>query len=122
MSDLFARDLRPFDSLLSATTLRHRVIATNLANIETPGYTRSEVSFEQALAHELRKGASLEESLEGLEPITALDTESEARPDGNNVDLDRETGELQKNNTLHDLYARILSMKLAQFQAAIQGR
>lgn len=37
------------EKMLDVTTLRHRSIANNIANINTPGYKRSEVSFKNAL-------------------------------------------------------------------------
>lgn len=37
------------EKMLDVTTARHRVVANNLANINTPGFKRSEVSFEEAL-------------------------------------------------------------------------
>lgn len=37
------------EKMLDVTTLRHRSIASNIANINTPGYKRSEVSFKGAL-------------------------------------------------------------------------
>lgn len=37
------------EKMLDVTTLRHRTIANNISNINTPGYKRSEVSFVDAL-------------------------------------------------------------------------
>jgi flagellar basal-body rod protein FlgB len=39
---------------LSALMLRNRVTSMNIANIETPGYTRKQVEFEESLAQALR--------------------------------------------------------------------
>ena len=33
--------------------MRHRIIADNIANVETPGFTRSEVAFESRLKQAL---------------------------------------------------------------------
>lgn len=37
------------EKMLDVTTLRHRTIANNVANINTPGFNRSDVSFKEAL-------------------------------------------------------------------------
>jgi len=37
------------EKMLDVTTLRHRVIANNVANLNSPGFKRSEVSFNDAL-------------------------------------------------------------------------
>ena len=35
--------------LLDATAMRHRVLSNNLANVDTPGYTRKDVNFNRIL-------------------------------------------------------------------------
>ena len=42
--------------LLSASTLRQRVIADNVANQNTPGYRRQEVAFEELLREAFERG------------------------------------------------------------------
>lgn len=72
------------EKMLDVTTLRHRVIANNISNINTPGYKRSEVSFTDALE---RIRGSLNEEGPG---------ESETTPEINR--------QLLQNLTLDDLY------------------
>ncbi len=122
MSSMFARDIGHFDTLMSAASTRHRVIVSNLANLETPGFTRRDVDFESALAEHLKEGVPLSEAVSGVTPEVVFDHESPARADGNNVDLEKETGELKKNQLLYDLYSRILMMRIQQLQSAIVGR
>ena len=47
--DLLARTL-------DAASLRHRAIASNVANVNTPDYKRVEVSFEEDLVRSARRG------------------------------------------------------------------
>lgn len=37
------------EKMLDVTTMRHRVISNNIANLNSPGFKRSEVSFDNAL-------------------------------------------------------------------------
>lgn len=53
------------EKMLDVTTLRHRVIANNISNINTPAYKRSEVSFTDAL--ERIRGSLDEEGPENME-------------------------------------------------------
>ena len=51
------------EKALAGSSLRHKVISDNIANINTPGYKRKEVSFEEELvaaaeAGDARRGAS----------------------------------------------------------------
>jgi flagellar basal-body rod protein FlgB len=70
--------------LMSATTQRSRVIASNIANQNTPGYRRQVLRFEELLQDALHTGRSLERVVPSLEE----DLLTPARADGNNVNLE----------------------------------
>ena len=59
---------------LDGLSMRHSAIATNVANINTPGYARREVNFEQSLIDALNESlpnpGGAAESFDGME-ITA---------------------------------------------------
>ena len=71
-------------SALDGLAMRQRVIADNVANIQTPGYHAQKVSFEDALSKAVShgSGAVTAHVARSLEPT---------RMDGNNVNLDEET-------------------------------
>ncbi|WP_152192536.1 flagellar basal body rod protein FlgB [Georgenia satyanarayanai] len=72
-------------SALDSLSLRQRVIADNIANVNTPGFLAGRVQFEDALAKAVRTGreGGVEATVErSLEPT---------RENGNNVNLDTET-------------------------------
>jgi flagellar basal-body rod protein FlgB len=103
--------------VLNASSLRHRVIAQNVANVNTPGYQRREVAFEDALAKSLAQpgGARLPEA-------KVIEVEGPERVDGNTVDIDREMGDLTKNSLLYQAAAQLLNSRLASLRAAVAGR
>ena len=108
--------------LIDATEVRHRAISNNIANVNTPNYRRMDVEFEQQLAREL----SRPENANGSSMITAkpemvVSPGLTARADGNNVDIDREIGQLNKNAMLQQTYVELLSTYLEQMRLAIQG-
>jgi flagellar basal-body rod protein FlgB len=111
--DLLAR-------LLDATSLRHKVIAENVANVNTPGYHQMDVSFEDLLSRSLTSGR-MDQAL-GTKPKVIETKGGTVRPDGNNVDIDKEMGRLTKNTTLYNVYAQILAVQLAQMRSAISGQ
>lgn len=88
-----------------AAELRNRIIANNLANVNTPGYKRQDVDFELTLSQAL--GASRYESVDAkvghlksaeLKPRVYTDAANFSyRLDGNNVDVDTENVELASN-------------------------
>jgi flagellar basal-body rod protein FlgB len=106
--------------MLDAAELRHRVIAQNVANANTPGYRRQEVRFEDALAHCLEHGG--ERAVKGVQP-SIVDAGGEAvRPDGNTVDMDEEMGQLNKNAILYKIYAQLLATQISSMRSAITGK
>lgn len=106
--------------LMDASDLRHRIISQNVANVETPGYQRLEVTFEQQLLERLSRSGDL--AKESVAPAIEIDTRSPARADGNNVNIDREMGKLNKNALLFQTYAQLLSSKLSMMRSAITGQ
>jgi len=72
------------NSALDGLALRQRVIAHNIANVQTPGFHAGRVSFEDELTSAVRvgNGAVSATQARSLEPT---------RLDGNNVNLDSET-------------------------------
>jgi flagellar basal-body rod protein FlgB len=106
--------------LLDVASMRQNVIAQNVANVNTPGYTTLAVSFEDALNEALVSGG----------PAALHDAKAEVvegsgglkRDDGNNVDVDLEMARLQKNAIYFEVYTQMLTNDLAQFRSAIKGQ
>lgn len=71
-------------SALDALALRQRVIADNVANIQTPGFLAGRVEFESALARAVENGS-------GAATATVNRSLEPTRTNGNNVNLDTET-------------------------------
>jgi flagellar basal-body rod protein FlgB len=104
--------------LMSATSLRGKVIANNIANQNTPGYKRQELVFEDLLKTEL---SGLAPQLERVEPQVVTDTMSTSRADGNNVQMELEMSSIKENHILYDLYASMLTGQNRMLQSAIHG-
>jgi flagellar basal-body rod protein FlgB len=108
--------------LIDATDVRHRAISNNIANVNTPNYRRMDVEFEQQLARELSSSKNTNSSSAiTSKPEMVLTPGLTARADGNNVDIDREIGQLNKNAMLQQTYVQLLSTYLEQMRLAIQG-
>jgi flagellar basal-body rod protein FlgB len=74
------------NSALDGIAQRQRVIADNIANVDTPGYRATSVDFETSLRAAIASG----ETSTPVEPaLVATDTPVGAN--GNNVDLRKET-------------------------------
>ncbi|MDI3280894.1 MAG: flagellar basal body rod protein FlgB [Bacillota bacterium] len=121
---------------LDATTLRHQVIASNLANANTPHFKRSEVRFEEVLREALQPPqvlplATTHPAHISNAPPSALTVRPEvvpiqdtrARIDGNNVDPDQEMAKLARNSLLYSAAVQMLDRRFSSLKSAItEGR
>lgn len=106
--------------LMSASTLRAKVLSENIANQNVPGYKRKIVRFEELLAERSAAGAR---SLDEVTPRIEVDHASPASPDGNNVSLEVEANAMRENALLYQLYAAIMQTKFEMMQDSIrEGR
>ena len=109
--------------MLDAAAFRHELIATNLANAETPGFKRLDLDpeFGRKLENLIQKG-----DLKGAGTIqmkALADVGARAsRPDGNNVELDRELLELNRNSLEYEFLTEYASNSLMRLKTAITGR
>ena len=106
--------------LLDVASLRHRVVAHNIANVNTPGYHELDVSFENAFARAVDRG-NLDKALQVRAGVGTADGGPE-RADGNNVDIDFEMARLNKNTLLYRVYTQVLAGYIAQARSAVTGR
>lgn len=109
--------------LLDVTALRHEAIASNLANLETPGYKRVDVdaSFQTQLQQALSSQGV--DSINGLQPKLVMDpTLGSSTRDGNNVQLESELINLNENTLAHAMETQLVSATLAKIRTAITGQ
>ncbi len=102
---------------IKAEGIRQRAIASNMANIETPGYRRIDVRFDELLAKAL--SGSHTADLEKLQPEIYEPRNTPIGDDGNDVSMEAEVGNLLKNSLRHTAYVRLMQKKFAQIEAAI---
>lgn len=103
---------------LRAESLRQKAIANNMANLGTAGYRRLDVKFEQLLAKALASKGRVD--LKKLEPVVYQPGETPVKPNGNDVSLETEVGQLVKNALRQKTYLRLLKKKYTQVEMAIR--
>lgn len=114
--DFVGNEGRLLLKLMSASNLRHQVIADNIANASTPNFTRNVVRFEELLGAEM---GSNDPRLLQIEPRVEADYASPADSDGNNVNLEVETAAMRENRLLYETYAAILESRSGMMRASI---
>jgi flagellar basal-body rod protein FlgB len=109
--------------MMDATTLRQEALASNIGNVETPGYQRMDVSssFKSEFSKAISQGGK--EALSSLNASLEVDSSAIARDEtGNTVDLESEVLQLGENQIAHQLESKIITGSLAKLRLAITGR
>ena len=109
---------------LNAAALRQNAIASNLANLETPGYHRIDVSsnFEAQLKASFDSGQLDTAANSVISPSLEQDPLARSiRPDGNNVDVDKELLAMDKNTTNYNYLSDVVTHNIKQLKLAISG-
>jgi len=88
---------------------RQRVVASNIANADTPGYRTRDVDFQFELKNAIGGGARVVEA-DGLA----------AKNDGNNVSLDREARLLAENALRFQIASQLMRSQVRAVRSAIQ--
>jgi len=118
---------------LDVYALRQKVIANNIANVDTPGYQRREVLFEEQLQSAIKKtiqGVQTNEKhipvgttdIETAQPQLFVDSSGDNVSGVNNVDIEKEIVEEVKNEIRYLYAARLLNRNFAFLRASIKGR
>jgi flagellar basal-body rod protein FlgB len=114
----FPKQTELLTQLMRVSEVRHRVVSQNLANVNTPGYQRLKVEFEDELAKEILSGS---DKAVDIQPEVVADKTRTARADGNTVDIDLEIGELQRNAMMYNTYSQLLAAQFATMRRAISA-
>jgi flagellar basal-body rod protein FlgB len=113
---LFDVTTTALDVALRGAELRQTALSNNLANVNTPGFKRSDVTFEDALASAL---SGTQDDVASVEPSIVAGTGTAMRADGNNVDADSEAASLAQTQIVFDSLMAIDSKRLRSLSSLI---
>jgi flagellar basal-body rod protein FlgB len=106
MVDGLTNTLEHYMDLLTA---RQKVVASNIANADTPGYKTKDINFQ----------AELQAASSALPPHTSEIGGLPVKNDGNDVSLDREARLLAENAMRFNLASNLMRSQLATIKEAI---
>jgi flagellar basal-body rod protein FlgB len=105
---------------LDLTSKQMQLTAGNMANVDTPGYKTQGFNFEQEFARQLDSSAGVD-GLAGAQ-VQAEDVNGlVARPDGNNISMDREGMQLAKAQLQFRLGVQLLKSEFSTVMSAIHA-
>jgi flagellar basal-body rod protein FlgB len=116
--------LSTLETYLKLTTSREQAISANMANVDTPGYRTLDIDFEGELKKAMNGPSS--QSEDGLvsaqmSPVVREVQGLMERPDGNNVNLDREGLLLAKTQLQYQIGVQLVKHQFHQILSAING-
>jgi len=132
----FQRAERLLSLALDGVQLRQQITAHNIANVNTPGYKRASIPFEERLRAVMESRGSLplrrtqpahlpgrkEPSLDGIF-APQIDHSTRMRNDGNNVDIDAEMAMAARDSIAYQAMVQQISAGYRSLRTAIsEGR
>ena len=110
MFEAVAGNLERYMNLLSA---RQKLVASNIANADTPGYHTKDIDFRAEFARQM-------EGQESLGPQAVEPEGLSVKSDGNNVSLDRESRMLAENALRFSVATSLARSQLNAVKMAIE--
>lgn len=117
---------------LNYTSERQKVIASNIANINTPGYRTKDLSFEEhlnktklsdlQLVTTHKNHISFSSQTNSPSAMKLYEVENlEEQNDGNNVSLDKQISEMSKNAVMNDAIANSIKRDSRWFKMMVDA-
>ena len=116
------------DKAADASWMRQEAISNNIANVNTPGYKRQDVAFEDSLQEAISNSRyrSTDEKVANLSKADLRIrsyTDSSGfsyRLDGNNVDIDTENAALARNQLKYNALVDSINHEFSMIKAGTQ--
>lgn len=129
---LFDANVHLLKKTLDLRSAKQQIIASNIANADTPGYAPARFEFEQELQQAIQGKGSSQNTHPGhisiggsnLASVTGTITrepDNRGIGDQNGVNIDQEMMDLAENQLMYETVAQLLKKKLSQLSYVIQG-
>lgn len=136
LDTIYSRSMNIMHRGLDAASQRQTVISNNLANVDTPGFKKSVVTFEDELIKALNTNGQIagyvtngkhipigRKSIADVQPRTLMQKETSLRNDGNNVDVDEEMAKLAMNSIMYNVLTQQVAGEFSKLKSVIkEGR
>jgi flagellar basal-body rod protein FlgB len=100
---------------LRVTSDRQQMIASNVANVDTPGYHTKDINFQSALQQVTDEGGDVQ-----FVPASSEVEGLPERPDGNNVNIDRESLLMGETQLQYQMGVQLIKAEFHRLLIAIK--
>ena len=114
MQSLFGGTINLLSNMLDFRAERHKVIVSNIANIDTPAYKPTDLVFEKTLKEAMVEGIQGQMTRthsKHLNPVQEKGSNYRIVSSGETVGIDRAMADLAENNLMYNLTAELLLRK-----------
>jgi len=127
------QDLSLFSQAMNLRTQRHQVLASNIANADTPNYKARDFSFENAMQNALAgsvggsvamtttSGRHLAGSNADGSAALQYRKETQSAVDGNTVDMDVERSQIAENAMQYQIVSQLISDRIKGMRSALSS-
>lgn len=126
------QSLSVFSQALNLRTQRHQVLASNIANADTPNYKARDFGFETAMQNALSgrsdvgrvdmartSAGHIERSGAGGSADFKYRSETQSAVDGNTVDMDVERAQITENAMQYQILTQLITNKFQGIRSAL---
>ena len=120
-----------FSQAMGLRVQKHQVLASNIANADTPNYKARDFSFEKTMqgAMEARSGVSLSMTHQGhiagaggaVNGSLAYRQETQSAVDGNTVDMDVERAQIAENSMHYEILTNLIADQFKGMRTALSS-
>jgi flagellar basal-body rod protein FlgB len=107
--------LNTLQGYLRLITERQQMIVSNMANVDTPGYHTKDVDFKSAMRQVMNESGDAQ-----MQPASMELQGLPERPDGNNVNIDRESMMLSQTQLQFQLGVQLVKTQFSHLLTAIK--
>ena len=131
---IFSQTVSILEKTLDLRSKKHNVIASNIANMDTPDYKAFDLVIEKELQKVTGKGNSISLNKTDVAHMQSRRSKADGvsvqiddtqglslRGDGNTVDIDKQMGNMAENTLMYKAAAQMIYRKFQGLKSAIQG-
>lgn len=132
--DVTDKTLQAMTTALNFREMRQKLITSNIANANTPGYKAKKIDFEEALARALDVDGQMtmgatdgrhfnvgSGGFNNLEPEVYENPNGVVSENGNTVDVEAEMAVMTENKLMYDALVQLINKKMGIMKYAINS-
>jgi flagellar basal-body rod protein FlgB len=122
MQSLFGSTINLLSNMLDYRAEKHKVIVSNIANIDTPAYKPMDLVFEKNLTEAVVEGNQLQMTRTHSKHFNSTQRKGsnfEIETSGDKVEIDRAMTDLAENNLMYNLTAELLLRKFNSLKTVL---